>query len=417
MSFNGYNGCLKCITKGTYSFTANTMIYPDCKAPLRNDKDFRNNVYTGHKRSSTIIERLPIDMINDFPIADALHIIDLGITKRFLSGFKIGNLSNMHAKWSVQQSQEVSEFLIKCQMPSEIHRSVRGLDDLAHWKGTEFRTFLLYISLVVFKKFVAKEQIFRHFLLYFCAIHICSRSDQVEGNYRAAQQMLLDYLKEFKKLYGLNYFTINLHNLCHIVDDVIKFGPLHTLDAYPFESRLYYLKRLLRTGANPLSQAARRISEIQAANCFKQHVKPKKDFVLKSPIKEYDADLESTILFLRSTNAEMFTRIEFPSFILNTLQQKDKWILSKNSEIISLQIIIRNTNNEVYFYGYPLIDLRDYFATPVESSKLNIFESNCIKGTPKYYKLTSIHSKLVRIQYNDHTFVFIPLVHTIGSVK
>lgn len=38
---NGYNGCLKCETKGKYSYTARTMIYTDINCALRTDTKFR----------------------------------------------------------------------------------------------------------------------------------------------------------------------------------------------------------------------------------------------------------------------------------------------------------------------------------------------------------------------------------------
>lgn len=75
---NGYSACLKCVTKGKYSYTAKTMIYPQMNAELRTDAKFRSGVYGQHHKSYSIISELPINMIDDFPIADSLHIIDLG---------------------------------------------------------------------------------------------------------------------------------------------------------------------------------------------------------------------------------------------------------------------------------------------------------------------------------------------------
>lgn len=58
-------------------------------------------------------------------------------------------------------------------MPSEIHRSVRGLDVLCHWKGTEYRTFLYYLGVVILKEVLPLDA-YQHFLKIFCAITICS---------------------------------------------------------------------------------------------------------------------------------------------------------------------------------------------------------------------------------------------------
>lgn len=58
------------------------MIYPDLNAAKRTDEKFRNGSYKEHRKKETVILDLPIDIIKDFPIADSLHIIDLGDANR-----------------------------------------------------------------------------------------------------------------------------------------------------------------------------------------------------------------------------------------------------------------------------------------------------------------------------------------------
>lgn len=188
-----------------------------------------------------------------------------------------------------------------------------------------------------------------------------------------ATQMLLN---GFKRLYGLQFFTSNLHNLCHVVDDVKRFGPLDTFSAYPFESRLYYLKRLVRTGANPLAQVARRISEAQSTGCFQKRVQFEKPYELKS---ELDSDIEevSLVMFLSAQKAVLLTKIEFCH---------NKSIFMKSSEIMALKCVIRTAANGIFLHGAISNEISNFFVRPVES-KLNIFNSNCIEGNPKFYPL------------------------------
>lgn len=49
-------------------------------------------------------------------------------------------------KWNKSVFQQASELLEKCApyMPSDIHRTIRGLNGLKRWKGIEYRTVLLY---------------------------------------------------------------------------------------------------------------------------------------------------------------------------------------------------------------------------------------------------------------------------------
>lgn len=85
-SSNGYHGCLKCETVGRYSHTGNKVIFTQLDAPKRTDEKFRSGAYSVasgnrtdfHCKNTTVITRLPIDMIADVIVADSLHLIDLG---------------------------------------------------------------------------------------------------------------------------------------------------------------------------------------------------------------------------------------------------------------------------------------------------------------------------------------------------
>lgn len=194
--------------------------------------------------------------------------------------------------------------------------------------------------------------------------------------------------------------------------DVKRFGPLQSFSAYPFESRLFYLKRLLRSGANPLPQVARRITEVQSANCFKpaDRINSTK---LSNETKPQDFLLDRSLAtFLDNENVKSYSKIQLPTFQLNTSQDNNKWLHTTSGHVVSIKSIIQSANGQICFYGCP-VDRRNYFDKPIPSSKLNIYESNCIEGLPKFYHLQEVHSKLVRIEYDGKTSVFVPLVHTI----
>lgn len=88
------------------------MVFPETNAPLRTDADFRSGVYENHHKFRSILENVyGLDMIKHFPIGDALHLIDLGITKRLLLGWKAGSLNNFNAKFSSNDIKNVSLFL------------------------------------------------------------------------------------------------------------------------------------------------------------------------------------------------------------------------------------------------------------------------------------------------------------------
>lgn len=57
------------------------MSFPRIDVALRTDASFRNREDLDHHKTDSIIEKLPIDMVKDFVVADALHLVDLGLFK------------------------------------------------------------------------------------------------------------------------------------------------------------------------------------------------------------------------------------------------------------------------------------------------------------------------------------------------
>lgn len=398
------------------------MIFPQLNAPLRNDRDFRAKLYEGHHKSISILEDIQgLDMIKDFPIGDSLHLIDLGIMKRFLTGWKSGSLGNKNAKWSSVESQLVSDFMIKCKMPKEIRRPIRGLEHLPRWKGTEFRTFLLYVSIVVINKFFSCKDIYEHFLNFFCAIHICVRQSQSKNNYQIARFLLSDFLEGVKLLYGNHMFCSNMHSLTHLIDDVERFGSLDTFDAYPFESKLYGIKRMMRSGNLPLSQVARRVVEIQQnLHAHKPFNPEAQQYCLSSRNKITRKELLPSELFhfIEKEKLEPYTAITLSHFCIDTKNKSDCWILSKQYEVIMVTCIMCDASKKyISFYGNALQNQYDYFLKPINSSALQIYASDLELQASQVYSINDIFSKMVSVRTYDKNlpkYVFIPLIHTMN---
>lgn len=174
VNFNHYHGCAKCTTIGKWDYKGHHMSFPRIDAPRRSDASFRNQDDEDHHKEISPMQELPINMVEDFPIADSLHLLDLGVMKKCLVGWTHGSF-NFRTKWSGREIDEVSLLLYSFNQykPTEIHRAIRKLDCLKFWKGLEYRTFLLYLGVVILKDFLSVET-YSHFLLIFCSVTICS---------------------------------------------------------------------------------------------------------------------------------------------------------------------------------------------------------------------------------------------------
>ncbi|CAH2225546.1 jg22545, partial [Pararge aegeria aegeria] len=351
-NFNSKHGCLKCTVVGEYSHKSNTVTFPQFNCPKRNDQDFREKKYGQHHKLDSPLLKLNIDMIEDFPVSDSLHLIDLGLMKRLLIGWRDGNFGIYLTKWSASDIAKVDNFLNDCEMPTEIHRSVRSLDILKHWKGSEFRSFLYYLSLVILKE-VLKEEAYTHFMHFFCAITICS----IEKHFKflqIAEEMLAHFTEQFKRIYGKDYVTSNIHNLSHLVDEVKKFGTLQNFNAYEFENKLQHFKHMVRHGKKPLRQIARRIIERDLVELNSLTTENNKCPVIKK-----------NVLCLNS-------------FILSKKKQ-DQWFLTNDNHLVEfISVYIKNNSQtqeqDIEIRGFVVQQTQDAFEKPLKSSFLNIYQ-------------------------------------------
>lgn len=374
-----------------------TFLRHDC--PKRNDEDFRAKKYEEHHKQDSPLLQLKIDMIEDFPVADSLHLIDLGLMKRLLLGWRDGNFGKYLTKWSARDIEKINSFLSQCKMPTEIHRSVRTIDVLAHWKGSEYRSFLYYHSIIILKYLLNSDAYF-HFLHLYCAITICSNEKHFKF-LRIAERMLQYFIEHFKIFYGKDYITSNIHNLTHVVDEVRRFGILHSFNAYPFENRLHTIKNMIRHGNKPLQQVARRLNERLTIEIENIHQDNLKQYPF---VKKYSRKGGSKYV------------ICFESFVLSA-QKENKWFLSDANhvvELISIYFKDDDGSKEILINGYRNTNIQDVFHEPLKSSFLDIYKCDCnnINNIEATYKMTNIKCKLVCTEHNSELF-FIPLLHTL----
>lgn len=397
INFNGKHGCLKCTTKGKYDYTANTVVYPQTNAPARTDEMFRNKEYPEHQRNETPLVRLPIDMVEDIIVSDALHLLELGVMRRLLNGWRTGSMTK-RAKWSTMEKAEISDFLVKLRFPKEIHRRMRSLEFVSLWKGLEYRNFLNYVGLVLLKDFLPEKH-YQHFLTLFCAVRICST---VAYNHflPVAKDLFVDFIDDYKKLYGIEYITSNVHNLSHVVDEVQRLGPLPTLSAYPFENYLHSIKKMLHAGPLPLNQIANRLTELINSETAK---------TLKDV---YHVNIRS-VRSVERTDSKI--TITLTDFILST-NFEDMWILTTDLAIVCLKNAVKDGSNWK-IAGNAIQNTYDFFDKPFKSSFIHIYAASDNKNNflgKNVYRIESILCKLVPIKRRNE-IVFVPLIHTIDS--
>lgn len=145
--------------------------------------------------------------------------------RKCLYGWSYGNY-NFRTKFSGRQLDMISESLERCNesKPQELHRAIRNLKFLKFWKGIEYRTVLLYVGAVVLKDVLAVD-VYEHFLMLCCAVTILSCKEYLKY-IQVAEKLLENYIFIYKRIYGSDSISSNIHNLSHVVEEVKKFGCL-----------------------------------------------------------------------------------------------------------------------------------------------------------------------------------------------
>lgn len=212
-----------------------------------------------------------------------------------------------------------------------------------------------------------------------------------------------------------------MHNLCHLVDDVERFGPLDTFSAYSFESKLFMIKNLIRSGNLPLSQVARRVTELQSNLPVRNQSKvPRKCLNKYYKIDDFPLSLQS---FLETRECNVYSCVKFEEFKIDCNSDPDQWILLSSLKIIKVHyILLCVDNDEMLLYGQYLKKLSDYFEKRVKSSSLQIFASDLeLENSAQIFPINQFYAKMVKVtqslsnERDSNESIFVPLIHTLLS--
>lgn len=409
VGFNHTNGCQKCLAQGEYSNIAHRMSFKCIDAPKRTDESFRKRSDPPHHKeiSQTPFEELNIDMITSFPIADDLHLLHLGVTKKCMMRWIRGEKYSKH-KWKKRITENVSKLLVNCNqyLPSDLHRSIRSLDVIKYWKGLEFRTILLYVGIVVFKGVLNQDE-YEHFLTLFCAVTLCY-SKTYKKYTTVAAKMFDDYVKNYIRIYGDHSITSNVHNLLHIVDDMksLNVENLTDISSYRFENSLRLVGLKVKHCNLPLEQIVRRLMEASsAAKEFNHNISNELNF---EPIAKDCYKLNENKVFRRILIA--------PGVELSSKNNGDKWFLTKVGQIIQMKYIYQ-VNNAYKICGFELKRKDPFFVTPINSTKLNIYLSDGeMENKDQIFDISTVSAKIFCLPFHSN-FVFIPLLHSLDVLN
>ncbi|XP_062511672.1 uncharacterized protein LOC134187542 isoform X2 [Corticium candelabrum] len=261
--YNGCFGCSECEIKGqvvprlrghTTSFWQQSLAIKRTHKSVCHQAQVAlqtNKVVVGVKGYSPLSWLDEFDVVKQTPI-DYMHCVLLGVTKMLLNlWFNSRNKTNPY--YIGHHTGLIDERLSSIFPPTEISRKPGLISKMSDWKASQYRAFLLYYMVPVLAD-VLDQQYWIHAFCLASALHSLLSSSITADDLLVIDQSLNQFVTDMKLHYGLEYCSMNVHLLTHLVDHVKLFGPLWTHSCFEFESANLRLRNLVHGKRYPDQQ-------------------------------------------------------------------------------------------------------------------------------------------------------------------
>jgi hypothetical protein len=193
-----------------------------------------------------------------------MHQVCLGIVKRLLLCW-IDRTRKV--KLSASQKLIVNTRLetFRCVVTSDFNRKLRTLAELAHWKATEFHTFLLYTGFIALHKIV-HDGILWLFLNVSLRTLISDRLAVDSDLHLFAHELICYFVNKSAEIYGPQFLVYNVHSLTHLSKEVELFNKLDSCSVFEFKNYMQTLKKYLQSAKNLVPRVSCRLQEFSLYN-------------------------------------------------------------------------------------------------------------------------------------------------------
>lgn len=388
----------KCEVEGNYD--QNRMSFPDMKCRLRSDSNFRKKTNPEHHLGTSILQELPgLDMIKHFP-CEYMHLVTLGVVKKLIHIWVDGK-PGPH-KLASSKIKDLSKLIVlkSSEVVSEFSRKPRGLSDLARWKATEFRQFLMYLGPVVLKNIVSDDD-YKLFMCLFVSISLLSGESTHLTFNDYASQLLLFFVRNFGILYGKHQISYNVHALTHVALDCKNLGPVDKYSAFKFENYLFQIKKLVRTPNKPLIQV---LHGLERKRVYRKN---------NSPIFPFSRSHRSGP-HLVGFNGQEYKCAKINLCTIRTDRVADSYILTKIFSLCQVKNICFNpADSEYVFFVVETSEKENLFCETCDSVVLRIYKFQHFSENSdlKVIKLSDILCKC-QVFSEDKYLISFPLLHS-----
>jgi len=406
----GFFSCTRCQIEGEY-LLKRTCFPPSqstAQPSVRTHDGYIQRVQEEYHSCSTsiscIVDLPEFNVVSNFPL-DYMHMVCLGTMKKLIKLWMKGPLTVRLPSHKVHILSDSIKGL-KISFPCEFSRKPRGLDEIARWKATELRTFLLYVGPIVLQDVVSND-CFKHFMSLNVAM-IILLSPNFSSYLQYARDLLKYFVEMFEKIYGSHLISHNIHGLLHIADDYEIYGPLDKCSAFPFENHMKKLKSMLRKPDKPLEQVIHRYHESLGVTFESTATSTNENsYKLLGPHNKGP-------LFDETLTNPQYKSISFVKFILKTKNDADSYFYTKDNEVVKLvNIAYSQESGDVVLIGKKFEYSESFYEHPMlyeHPSYFDIFIVRKLSDRLNVWSIPNVKNKIILFCF-ENKFIAVPLLH------
>lgn len=275
MQHDGEFSCHNCEIEGDELILgprSRKRIYPvpDEPCPLRTKESMRlqadraeaENVIVKGVKGTSLLESIPTCDTEKSIILDYLHLVLLGVVRQF---FKLW-FTGAGTDWYIgRRKRLVTLFLKELRRTYEVCRCPSDVSQWKLYKGSTWRTWLLFVSLPALKPFL-KDKYFQHWMLLVLGMSILLQESISAQDLDLADHLLSLFVRDTQELYGYSAMTYNLHCLSHLVLVTRRWGAPWSVSAFKFENLNGVLSRLIHGTIHITTELTNTLNIITATN-------------------------------------------------------------------------------------------------------------------------------------------------------
>ena len=279
------------------------------------------------------------DYVNSI-LTDDLHTVYLGVTKKIISHLIEKKLFGEDTQFDL-----IDEELMRNHGIDEIS-SIKGLSQVADWKGKNFMSMLLFHGIPFLKEYLTDQRFTDNFIALNNSIFTLSKTIISEEDLAYARNQLEIFIEGFTELYGDACKTPNFHELHHIIESVEASGPLYLNSTFHFEKLNFEIRKCIRSSLRPDKQVYSRLAALR---------KVEREFdALQHPmLKEY---CESVGIRTKRNSVKYDKKSAIPREIENEVSENVKFISKATIRGIAIETSeysakFGRTNSYIYYDG------------------------------------------------------------------